>query len=163
MNVATMPGPRGRPRETVSPEVSECRRMPLSRRPHATATTAWPPSWAMVTTCRARRHAGRIARGRAALAVADQVDFLRAGQGQGLGGVAFGQCRLELFLGLGRLGEVTEVAQGVLDALAEFGVRGEIRAGRVGVWVTRPDKAPNADGSPHEDKIAALLFRPAES
>jgi lipoyl(octanoyl) transferase len=29
-------------------------------------------------------------------------------------------------------------------------------SGRVGVWVTRPDKAPNPDGSPAEDKIAAI-------
>ena len=44
----------------------------------------------------------------------------------------------------------------VIDALAEFGVRGEIRAGRVGVWVTRPDKAPLPDGAAREDKIAAI-------
>lgn len=44
----------------------------------------------------------------------------------------------------------------VIAALAEFNLRAEIRPGRVGVWVTRPDKAPNPDGSPREDKIAAL-------
>ncbi|WP_136683886.1 lipoyl(octanoyl) transferase LipB [Falsirhodobacter xinxiangensis] len=44
----------------------------------------------------------------------------------------------------------------VIDTLAEFGVRGERRTGRVGVWVTRPDKAPNIDGSVREDKIAAI-------
>jgi lipoyl(octanoyl) transferase len=44
----------------------------------------------------------------------------------------------------------------VIAALAEFNVRGEIRPGRVGVWVTRPDRAPNADGTPAEDKIAAI-------
>jgi len=44
----------------------------------------------------------------------------------------------------------------VIAALAEFNVKGEIRPGRVGVWVTRPDKAPNPDGSVHEDKIAAI-------
>lgn len=44
----------------------------------------------------------------------------------------------------------------VIAALAEFNVKGEIRPGRVGVWVTRHDKAPNADGSPREDKIAAI-------
>lgn len=44
----------------------------------------------------------------------------------------------------------------VIDTLSEFGVRGERRQGRVGVWVTRPDKAPNADGTPREDKIAAI-------
>lgn len=44
----------------------------------------------------------------------------------------------------------------VIDTLAEFNVKGERRAGRVGVWVVRPDLAPNADGSPREDKIAAI-------
>jgi lipoyl(octanoyl) transferase len=47
----------------------------------------------------------------------------------------------------------------VIAALAEFGVRGERRAGRVGVWVARPDKAPLPDGSPREDKIAAIGVR----
>jgi lipoyl(octanoyl) transferase len=44
----------------------------------------------------------------------------------------------------------------VIAALAEFNVKGEIRPGRVGVWVTRPDKAPNPDGTPREEKIAAI-------
>ena len=44
----------------------------------------------------------------------------------------------------------------VIRTLAEFSVTGERRQGRVGVWVVRPDKAPNPDGSPHEDKIAAI-------
>ena len=44
----------------------------------------------------------------------------------------------------------------IIAALAEFNVRGEIRDGRVGVWVARPDKARNPDGSLREDKIAAI-------
>ncbi|HMQ41840.1 MAG TPA: lipoyl(octanoyl) transferase LipB [Paracoccus sp. (in: a-proteobacteria)] len=44
----------------------------------------------------------------------------------------------------------------VIDTLAEFGVTGEIREGRVGVWVARPDKPPLPDGSMREDKIAAI-------
>ena len=44
----------------------------------------------------------------------------------------------------------------VIDALAEFGVRGEIRHGRVGVWVPRPEKPPLPDGTMREDKIAAI-------
>jgi lipoyl(octanoyl) transferase len=44
----------------------------------------------------------------------------------------------------------------VIDALAEFNVKGEIRPGRVGVWVQRPDKPPAPDGSVREDKIAAI-------
>ena len=44
----------------------------------------------------------------------------------------------------------------VIDSLADFGVRGEIRDGRVGVWVARPDKAPLPSGEMREDKIAAI-------
>lgn len=44
----------------------------------------------------------------------------------------------------------------VIATLAEFNVTGERRAGRVGVWVVRPDKSPNPDGSPREEKIAAI-------
>ncbi len=47
----------------------------------------------------------------------------------------------------------------VIAALAEFNVKGEIREGRVGVWVARPEKAPLPDGSPREDKIAAIGVR----
>lgn len=42
----------------------------------------------------------------------------------------------------------------IIRTLGEFNVKGEIRDGRVGVWVRRPDKA---DG--HEDKIAAIGVR----
>jgi lipoyl(octanoyl) transferase len=44
----------------------------------------------------------------------------------------------------------------VIATLAEFNVRGEVRPGRVGVWVTRPDRPANADGTQAEDKIAAI-------
>ena len=44
----------------------------------------------------------------------------------------------------------------VIWTLAEFNVKGERRPGRVGVWVVRTDRAPNPDGSPREDKIAAV-------
>lgn len=44
----------------------------------------------------------------------------------------------------------------VIATLAEFNVTGERRAGRVGVWVVRRDRAPNPDGSLREDKIAAI-------
>lgn len=46
-----------------------------------------------------------------------------------------------------------------IRALAEFGVKGERRADRVGVWVVRPDRAPGPDGRPAEDKIAAIGVR----
>lgn len=42
----------------------------------------------------------------------------------------------------------------VIRTLAAFNVDGEIRDGRVGVWVRRPDKAPGV-----EDKIAAIGIR----
>src|SRR5215218_1399140 len=50
MPVNTMPGPVGLPTETVTPDVSECSRIPVSRRPVSSAASAWPPSWAIVTT-----------------------------------------------------------------------------------------------------------------
>ena len=51
---------------------------------------------------------------------------------------------------------VHQMERWVINTLAEFGVRGERRTGRVGVWVTRPEKPPLPDGSPAEDKIAAI-------
>jgi lipoyl(octanoyl) transferase len=50
---------------------------------------------------------------------------------------------------------VRELERWVIDTLAEFNVAGEIRQGRVGVWVTRPDRI-GPDGRPGEAKIAAL-------
>lgn len=47
----------------------------------------------------------------------------------------------------------------VIAALAEFNVQGEIRDGRVGVWVPRPDQPLRPDGTMAEDKIAALGIR----
>lgn len=47
----------------------------------------------------------------------------------------------------------------VIAALAEFGLTGHIREGRVGVWIERPDKPPLPEGTPREDKIAAIGIR----
>ena len=47
----------------------------------------------------------------------------------------------------------------IIGALADFNVRGERREDRVGVWVVRPDRPPLPDGSPAEDKIAAIGIR----
>ncbi|MDO9525416.1 MAG: lipoyl(octanoyl) transferase LipB [Gemmobacter sp.] len=44
----------------------------------------------------------------------------------------------------------------VIATLAEFGVKGERRVGRVGVWVVRGDRTPLANGETREDKIAAI-------
>jgi len=46
-----------------------------------------------------------------------------------------------------------------IAALAEFGLRPVVHADRVGVWVPRPDKPPLPDGTPREDKIAAIGIR----
>jgi lipoyl(octanoyl) transferase len=47
----------------------------------------------------------------------------------------------------------------VIGALAEFNVKGEVRPGRVGVWVARPEKPPLPGGGFAEDKIAAIGIR----
>lgn len=47
----------------------------------------------------------------------------------------------------------------VINTLATFNLRGEIREGRVGVWVTRPEKPTLVDGRMREDKIAAIGIR----
>lgn len=47
----------------------------------------------------------------------------------------------------------------VIMALAEFGIKGERRSDRVGVWVVRPDRPRLPDGKPAEDKIAAIGVR----
>ena len=54
---------------------------------------------------------------------------------------------------------VTALEDWVIGALDRVNVRGEKRDGRVGVWVARPDKPPLPDGSPAEDKIAAIGVR----
>lgn len=54
---------------------------------------------------------------------------------------------------------VRQLEDWVIRTLAEFAVRGERRAGRVGVWVVRPDRPPQPDGSPAEEKIAAIGVR----
>ncbi len=54
---------------------------------------------------------------------------------------------------------VRDLEKWVINTLDSFNVRGEIRPGRVGVWVERPEKPPQPDGSPAEDKIAAIGIR----
>lgn len=49
---------------------------------------------------------------------------------------------------------VGDLEQWLIATLAEFGVTGELREGRVGVWVRRPDK-----GIGREDKVAAIGVR----
>lgn len=54
---------------------------------------------------------------------------------------------------------VAVLEQWVINTLASFGVTGERREDRVGVWVRRPEKAPLPDGTMREDKIAAIGIR----
>ena len=54
---------------------------------------------------------------------------------------------------------VAALEEWIIRTLAAFGVRGERREDRVGVWVVRPDRPPMVDGSPAEDKIAAIGIR----
>jgi len=54
---------------------------------------------------------------------------------------------------------VQDLETWVITALKEFNVDGEIRPGRVGVWVPRPDKPLTTTGDTAEDKIAALGIR----
>jgi lipoyl(octanoyl) transferase len=70
-----------------------------------------------------------------------------------------GQRVAYLMLDLRRRGQdvrafVTGIEDAVIGALAEFGVNGEARRDRVGVWVRRPDRGPGI-----EDKIAAIGIR----
>lgn len=75
-----------------------------------------------------------------------------------------GQRVVYVMLDVGRRGRdvrrfVHELEGWAIDALAELGVRGERRAGRVGIWVARPERSPNPDGTPREDKVAAIGIR----
>ncbi|MCH2250880.1 MAG: lipoyl(octanoyl) transferase LipB [Cognatishimia sp.] len=54
---------------------------------------------------------------------------------------------------------VQKLEHWVIDTLDSFNIKGEIREGRVGVWVTRPDKPLTVTGQPAEDKIAAIGIR----
>lgn len=54
---------------------------------------------------------------------------------------------------------VKDLENWVIATLETFNVKGEIREGRVGVWVQRPEKPKQPDGQLAEDKIAALGIR----
>jgi lipoyl(octanoyl) transferase len=54
---------------------------------------------------------------------------------------------------------VKDLENWVIATLDTFSIKGEIREGRVGVWVERPEKPSNIDGTVREDKIAALGIR----
>ncbi|MEP3441175.1 MAG: lipoyl(octanoyl) transferase LipB [Sulfitobacter sp.] len=54
---------------------------------------------------------------------------------------------------------VQQLEAWVIATLDQFNVTGEIREGRVGVWVARPDKPTTHSGEMPEDKIAAIGIR----
>jgi lipoyl(octanoyl) transferase len=54
---------------------------------------------------------------------------------------------------------VHDLEEWTIRTLARFAVTAERRAGRVGVWVDRPDKPRLANGLAREDKIAAIGVR----
>ncbi len=75
-----------------------------------------------------------------------------------------GQRVVYVMLDVGKRGHdvrrfVQQLEEWVIAALAEFNVTGEIRDGRVGVWVARDDKPLTASGARAEDKIAAIGIR----
>lgn len=72
-----------------------------------------------------------------------------------------GQRVVYVMLDVGRRGRdvrrfVARLEAWVIAALAEFGVEGQIRPGRVGVWVERPARAPRPGETVAEDKVAAI-------
>ena len=74
-----------------------------------------------------------------------------------------GQRVVYVMLDVGRRGrDVRRFVHGLEDwviaTLGEFGVTGERRDGRVGVWVVRPERR-GPDGGSAEDKIAAIGVR----
>jgi lipoyl(octanoyl) transferase len=75
-----------------------------------------------------------------------------------------GQRVVYVMLDLRRRGQdvrsfVAALEEWTIRSLARFSVTAERREGRVGVWVTRPDKPPLPNGRPREDKIAAIGVR----
>ena len=74
-----------------------------------------------------------------------------------------GQRVVYVMLDLARRGRdvrrfVSDMEAWVIATLAEFNVTAERRDGRVGVWVTRPEKPAGPTG-PREEKIAAIGVR----
>lgn len=75
-----------------------------------------------------------------------------------------GQRVIYVMLDVGKRGKdvrqfVRKLEDWVIATLDEFNVTGEIRTGRVGVWVERDDKPLTATDRKHEDKIAAIGIR----
>ena len=75
-----------------------------------------------------------------------------------------GQRVVYVMLDVGKRGRdvrafVKSLEEWVIATLDQFNVKGEIREGRVGVWVVRDDKPLTVTGQKPEDKIAAIGIR----
>ncbi|MGY9039626.1 MAG: lipoyl(octanoyl) transferase LipB [Rhodobacterales bacterium] len=75
-----------------------------------------------------------------------------------------GQRVVYVMLDVGKRGRdvrrfVQDLEHWVIATLASFTVSGEIKEGRVGVWVERRDKPLSSNGDIREDKIAAIGIR----
>ena len=94
----------------------------------------------------------------------DRFPVFRSGRGGQFTYHGPGQRVAYLMLDLNRRGPdlrrfVAMLEDWIIATLARFNVAGERRADRIGVWVQRPDKPLLSDGSPAEDKIAAIGIR----
>ena len=101
---------------------------------------------------------------RADLLTPDRFDVYEARRGGQYTYHGPGQRVAYIMLDVGKRGRdvrafVCQIENWIIATLASFNVTGERRTGRVGVWVTRPDKPLQADGTLQEDKIAALGIR----
>ena len=54
---------------------------------------------------------------------------------------------------------VSSLEAWIIDTLAGMNIKGERREDRIGIWVVRPERPTLPDGSPAEDKIAAIGIR----
>ncbi len=93
------------------------------------------------------------------LLVPDRFPVHRTGRGGQFTYHGPGQRIVYVMLDLDRRGKdvrafVAALEGWIIDTLHRFNVQGEVRGDRVGVWVRRPHRAPDA-----EDKIAALGIR----
>lgn len=91
----------------------------------------------------------------------DRFEVFQAGRGGQYTYHGPGQRVIYVMLDLNRRGRdvrafVQKLEAWVIDTLSAFNLKGEIRDGRVGVWIARPDKPALPDGETREDKIAAI-------
>ncbi len=94
----------------------------------------------------------------------ERFPVFRAGRGGEFTYHGPGQRVVYLMLDLNRRGPdlrryVATLEDWIIATLARFNIVGERREDRIGVWVRRPDKPPLPDGTPAEDKIAAIGIR----